>query len=631
MPDQAGSTEASTQRTPHRGVAHLIVAVVIATAFRLLLAWPGGMWRDEALFIFVVRTDSWADMLRWLVEHESHPPAFYVLARLWAAMFGTGELAMTALTTILGILLVPVAYRAGQLLASQRAAAAAAYLVALSPELARHSVQVRPYSLLPLLCTISVVSLWLMLHRDSWRAPAVWVASTLTLIMTHNWALLAVAGQVLGCAVFLSMTGARQRALLRRLSVAGIALGVLYASWVPFLIRQARQAGHAPVDTTDWRWLLTTFYDSPTDFPFTAAWTTLLLVWLVWQLAHGRRFGGTTLAAALLLSVALGAYVSAVLLSPRSNLLWMRCVVTVIPCVLLAFAIVSTTQRTARWPVLVVGALAFPLTLTALVWAFLPRQRSNAAEVASLINRRARPSDLVVIAPEYLASSVNYYLTVALLHVDYPHVGRQGRVSFANQLQRVTDSSLQQRAIAVIRAARADGRRIWLVRRSGPTTGARPAESGLRAAGDWGAIAELRSLQLRDTLVRLYGEPTLVSDSVLGRGLYESLSAELFASRFGVNRSMSSSIRVSGRRSTHDCGEAWSTDRSSLVRSCFDRVPSGSTNNARVMAASGRSRNHEDADRLLHGLLVATGRCSVDPRSWSPKYCRPELLARRER
>jgi hypothetical protein len=46
----------------------------MALLLRVVVAQRGGLWRDEALFLFVVRSDSWSSMVDLLRMHESHPP-----------------------------------------------------------------------------------------------------------------------------------------------------------------------------------------------------------------------------------------------------------------------------------------------------------------------------------------------------------------------------------------------------------------------------------------------------------------------------------------------------------------------------------------------------------------------------
>ena len=52
-------------------------------------------------------------MLRPIPTTESTPPLYYVLARGWAVVFGTGEVGLRSLSALLGTLTIPVVYAIG--------------------------------------------------------------------------------------------------------------------------------------------------------------------------------------------------------------------------------------------------------------------------------------------------------------------------------------------------------------------------------------------------------------------------------------------------------------------------------------------------------------------------------------
>ena len=49
---------------------------------------------------------------------ETTPPLYFVLIWLWAKVFGTGEVALRAISTLAGIALVPIAYMSARELVS---------------------------------------------------------------------------------------------------------------------------------------------------------------------------------------------------------------------------------------------------------------------------------------------------------------------------------------------------------------------------------------------------------------------------------------------------------------------------------------------------------------------------------
>jgi mannosyltransferase len=116
---------------------------LIALFLRCLYAGRSGLWRDEALFLFVARLPSLADVFAFLQLHESHPPLFYLFIRGWQGLFGSSDAVALALPVILGVALVPAIYWVGVRVFSLRAGWLAASLVACSPKLAEQAAQVR--------------------------------------------------------------------------------------------------------------------------------------------------------------------------------------------------------------------------------------------------------------------------------------------------------------------------------------------------------------------------------------------------------------------------------------------------------------------------------------------------------
>ncbi|HZT41598.1 MAG TPA: glycosyltransferase family 39 protein, partial [Chthonomonadaceae bacterium] len=138
----------------------LACSVLVGFALRLLLAQRSGLWRDEGLFLFIVRFPTLRDIFHFLHYHESHPPLFYLLMRGWQAVFGPSDAAALALPLLLGALFPIAVFLVGRVLFGLRAALLATVFACVSPGLCAYSAQVRPYSLLPLLCLLSVFFVW---------------------------------------------------------------------------------------------------------------------------------------------------------------------------------------------------------------------------------------------------------------------------------------------------------------------------------------------------------------------------------------------------------------------------------------------------------------------------------------
>jgi mannosyltransferase len=494
------------------------------------MASTGGLWRDEALFVFVLRIPSWRGMFEWIALSESHPPLYYVLARLWSIPFGTGELAMVALPIVCGVATVPVAVAFTAAISNTRAAAAAGYLVALSPPLVEYSALARPYALLPLLCLLSVGALCRALRTGSRKAWVGYVTVTVALLLTHNWALVVVLAEAfLAVIVLLSLRREFNRRAWHQLVAAELVVGVAYLPWLPFLLIQRRQAGHSPLDTTSPLWILGSFREAPGEFTFLLIWVVVIARW--WTVEVRKRpshaLSGGKWAVPILIGVTVMSYITVLVLAPWVNLLFWRCVVMVVPPTLIALALWLDDWAGARTIMLAVAVMLMPQA-TMLMPSAVAQPRSNARYVAQFIDRHAMENDVVLVQPQHLASSLNYYLEGDREQIAYPEFGRSGLVSYNNRTERLQDEKILALTDSALIAARRTGRRIWVVRLQ--ETWLRDTTDVKRLAdlGRWGELEYVRLQHFRSLLDSLYGAPAFSSARTVTPGRYETLVAELF-------------------------------------------------------------------------------------------------------
>src|SRR5690348_9191411 len=87
-----------------------IVAVLAGGVLRFVTA--SSLWLDEALSVNIARLPV-GDIGPWL-RHDGHPPLYYWLLHGWIELFGSGDVAVRALSGVFGLLTLPLAYLAGR-------------------------------------------------------------------------------------------------------------------------------------------------------------------------------------------------------------------------------------------------------------------------------------------------------------------------------------------------------------------------------------------------------------------------------------------------------------------------------------------------------------------------------------
>src|SRR5947209_11083154 len=124
-------------------------------------------------------------MIRRVGDIELTPPLYYIVAWLWARVVGSSELALRSLSAVLGAATVPAAYLVGRALAGRRLATSIGALTATSALLVWYSQEARPYALLVLLATLSLL---LCLRADRLDRYAAWAFVAMLALLTHYFA-----------------------------------------------------------------------------------------------------------------------------------------------------------------------------------------------------------------------------------------------------------------------------------------------------------------------------------------------------------------------------------------------------------------------------------------------------------
>lgn len=552
--------------TPRSERVATIVMVTCLTAIamisRILIAYNGGIWADEGSFLNAIAAPTYGEMIAYLKLHESHPPLFYILMRVWSFATGGGDTAMMLIPVILGAAIVPAMFVAGKTLFSTRVGLFAALISVTSATLAEHASQLRPYGLLQLLALASTVSLALGLTRNRWIDWIVYVLTSALMLYTHNWGWLILAGHCGAVAVWLALQRLRGRkgVVGRPLFSFGTVL-LLYAPWAGALRYQINHAGHGSVPIEHVSDVL-----SFSLFGLYTVLETLVLghlgnrrlVALVGMFAAIAAVSGLILffrkranrggyldkldpileeagdRQKIVVAVTVFALLAGFMLSPLNNLLIARGIATVAPLFLLSLAY-ALDAIVANRASLVTSQLACVLVVYGVVASLfdisslMRIERSNVREVAGFVRERMQPRDFLVVGPEWFAGSFDHYFPETIEQVDFPYDGRGTLVDFANVFESRQTSTAVPRLEVRLAAARRDGRRVWLVvdRRYLEAWSKEEVQRALRHRLP--GVFSVRDIRrIRSTLERMYGPPRLTFDTPAPQPIHDHMIAYLF-------------------------------------------------------------------------------------------------------
>ncbi len=229
-----------------------IVAGVLLVSVAFRFVTKSDLWLDEALTVNIAHAP--LSQLTDLLKRDGAPPLYYLLLHGWMAVFGTSDVAVRALSGVLGVLSLPLAYFAGARLGGSDPvrrrwiAWSAVLIVASSPYAIRYSNEARMYMLAMVLVLAGYLLLWRAVEKPTVGRLIPIALLTGALLYTQYWAffLVAVVGVTQLWLVW-RRRGEERRTALRILIALAVG-GLLFVPWLPTFAYQMKHTG-TPWDT----------------------------------------------------------------------------------------------------------------------------------------------------------------------------------------------------------------------------------------------------------------------------------------------------------------------------------------------------------------------------------------------
>ena len=185
------------------------------------------------------------------LKHPEHPPVYFVMARLWAQLFGDSARAIRSLSAVISLLIFPCLYwLCRELFDSPFTAWIAIALMAVSPFHVLYAQEARQYSLLTVVILFSSAAL---LHAMRRQTKGIWIVYAVSLplgLYTHLlFAMVIVAHGIYVFGVDLKSINPRRFKLSRtatRYLLSTLLGGVAFAPW---FITASR---HFPSENSAW-------------------------------------------------------------------------------------------------------------------------------------------------------------------------------------------------------------------------------------------------------------------------------------------------------------------------------------------------------------------------------------------
>ena len=382
-------------------------AVVFLVALSLRLHRAGEpLWHDEA-YSFHLAQLAWQDLISQLRE-ESTPPLYYLLLKLWIALFGDSQFALRSLSALLSAATAALGCVFGSRFLSRRVGWCFGLLLAVDPAAFYYGREARMYALWELLTLLGLWGAVWFAETRSRGGLAMAALAQLLACYTHNVALIGVASTALVTLLFLESRRDRWTWILVH---AGV--GLLFLPW--FLIVMAQIANQSIVlawFTPHWeeQGALLQVADSiaalttgpfPNWMGLSSPWSAripsvavALLLAVSGAMALRReeaaRIFGLSSLSFVLLSVAYSAAVQPIFIPGRTD-----CALLVPLLFLVSVHVDREPWRRVRTAVVAAWGV---LCLALVFYQYAEPQKSAAAPVWTALAERVQPGDVVVAA-----------------------------------------------------------------------------------------------------------------------------------------------------------------------------------------------------------------------------------------
>jgi mannosyltransferase len=432
--------DATTRGVPPEIIVLTLVAVAAGIALRFVARSP--LWLDEALSVNIAKLPL-GDIPEAL-HHDGHPPLYYALLHGWMQVVGTSDTAVRALSGVIAVVTLPLAYLAGRRRGGPVLGWITLGIFAVSPFVLRYATETRMYSMV----TFLVLAGYLLLDdltrrgRAGWGRVAGLTIVVAALLYSHYWTmwLLGAVGLVLLVVWRRAESGSPTRTGTQRALLALVGGGVLFLPWVPTVLYQSKHTG------TPWAGPLrpgSVLGSTLTDFGGgdfkDAQFVGGVLLVLVLLGIFGRALDSRRIeldlrttaqfraeAAVLALTLLIGMLVSYATWSAFVT----RYASAFLPIFLLVVA-AGITRFTGRW----VRSGVFLVVLALLGFGCvynLSKPRTQAGPITTKVAEKAKPDDVVVYCPDQLGPAELRLMPAGLRHVGFPTLTPPDRIDWVD-------------------------------------------------------------------------------------------------------------------------------------------------------------------------------------------------------
>jgi len=225
-----------------RDHAILFVILFLSLFLRIYNLGSESIWIDEGFSIKSAHL-TLPQIIKQASQLVENPPLYYFILHFWIKIFGASEFSARFPSVIFGFFTVFMCYKIGKSLFNKEAGLLSALLVGLSSFHIHYSQEVRAYSLLAFLTSLSMFFFIRILRENSPAVSSGYVLSTILLMYTHNFSLLIIMAQNIFFLMFYFLSGKNFECRIKKWIFLQIILLIVFTPFIRILITQISSLG----------------------------------------------------------------------------------------------------------------------------------------------------------------------------------------------------------------------------------------------------------------------------------------------------------------------------------------------------------------------------------------------------
>ncbi len=249
MPPPLNASPRLDGRTRLNWATALVLILVVGAVLRFTLVAHQSFWYDESVSARLAKF-SLSEMVSGKARDLGNPPLHLIVLHLWQQVFGSGDVAVRALSGVASLASIPLVAVIARRLLGERIALVAAALFALSPVQVYFAQEARVYTIVTLTCLVSIA--FLLRAAESPRRWGSWAGygiATFLAMYAHYFAAFVVVAQLVWLVWIYRFERRVMTSAAVTLAVAGFAYSLV---WLPSLVAQATAKGNLSRASETW-------------------------------------------------------------------------------------------------------------------------------------------------------------------------------------------------------------------------------------------------------------------------------------------------------------------------------------------------------------------------------------------